>query len=167
MLKPLPSRLPCTDSVWVRVCQAASFGSFSLIWSMLRALPRSICAHCGKLLLALSQYVAWLPSLMLPMPLAPLVLLDVAGRPLERFGPPAACAGTACAVIATRAATASADSTLRVTCLFLIGFLCLVLRAGCGGWQVAALAVAACGNGDRLAVRSASRQVLLWSSCGR
>src|SRR4051794_7170094 len=69
---------------------------------------------------------------MLPMPLAPFVLLAVAVRPLERLGPPAASAGSVCAVTAIRAATASAESTLRVTCLLLIGILCLV-REGCGG----------------------------------
>src|ERR1700754_4384011 len=72
---------------------------------------------------------------MLPMPLAPLVLLAVAGRPLERLGPPAACAGSVCAVTARRAATANAESTLRVTCLLLIEILCFV-GAGCVGAEL-------------------------------
>src|SRR5258706_6366522 len=90
---------------------------------------------------------------MLPMPLAPLVLLAVAGRPLERLGPPAASAGSVCAVTAIRAATASADSTLRVTCLLLIGILRLVVRAGCGaaGWG------GGCGRTRRTSTRPATR----------
>ena len=49
----VPFGLPCTDRVWVRVPQPV--GSFSTTWSMLVLAPRSIWAHCGKELPALSQ----------------------------------------------------------------------------------------------------------------
>jgi hypothetical protein len=55
-----PVVLPCTDSVWLRDPQPV--GSFSTTWSTLVAVPRSTCAHCGKALFALSQYVFGLPS---------------------------------------------------------------------------------------------------------
>ena len=46
VVKPLPSALACTDSVWVRASQAA--GSFSTTWSTARLVPRSTCAHWGS-----------------------------------------------------------------------------------------------------------------------
>ena len=55
MVKVVPFVLVCTDSVWVRVPQAASGGSFSVTRPMVTLEPRSTCSHCGKALLALSQ----------------------------------------------------------------------------------------------------------------
>jgi hypothetical protein len=61
--KLTPSGLPCTDRVCVRVPHP--LGSLRITWSIAMLPPRSTCPHCGKALLALSQYVAWLPSVML------------------------------------------------------------------------------------------------------
>src|SRR5688500_16116864 len=61
-----PLVLVCTESVCVRVAHAASGGSFSAIRPTLVAAPRSTCTHCGNEPLALSQYVAALPSVTLP-----------------------------------------------------------------------------------------------------
>ena len=55
VLKVEPLVLPCTDSVWVRVAQAAGGGSFSTTRLTVVAAPRSTCTHCGNALLALSQ----------------------------------------------------------------------------------------------------------------
>src|SRR3979409_1589182 len=82
VVKLLPSVLPRIDSVWVRVDHAASGGSFSVTLPMLVAAPRSTCTHCGKALLALSQYVEALPSVTVAGACVALTwLLAVAGRP--------------------------------------------------------------------------------------
>ncbi len=66
-VKLVPSVLPWTARVWVRVPQFAA-GSFSTTRSVFRAAPRSAWIQCGNALFALSQYVSWLPSPALPGP---------------------------------------------------------------------------------------------------
>jgi hypothetical protein len=51
----VPSVLPCTESVWVRVAQAVAGGRFSVTLLTLVDEPRSTCTHCGNAPFALSQ----------------------------------------------------------------------------------------------------------------
>src|SRR5882757_3442449 len=88
--KLVPSALPCTASVWLRLSQEP--GSFRTTSSTRTLVPRSVCAHWGKLDPELSQYVAALPSVMLAAPYPELELLAVAVLPAARLGPPAAVA---------------------------------------------------------------------------
>ena len=53
VVKDAPSAPACTDSVWVRASQEA--GSLRTTSSTVAPVPRSTCAHCGKLLLVDSQ----------------------------------------------------------------------------------------------------------------
>jgi hypothetical protein len=53
--KFVPSVLPSTDRVWVRVAHDVDGGSLSTTLLMLFDAPRSACTHCGKALLLLSQ----------------------------------------------------------------------------------------------------------------
>src|SRR5687767_12094907 len=85
-LNVLPLALPCTDRVCVRAPQPAT-GSFRTIWVVLTDAPRSTCSHCGKALFALSQYVPWFESLLLPGPYPPTEPLAVIVLPSARFGP--------------------------------------------------------------------------------
>ncbi len=55
LVKFVPSVLPRTVSVWVRVAQAVAGGSLSTIRPTLTADPRSTVIDCGKALLADSQ----------------------------------------------------------------------------------------------------------------
>jgi hypothetical protein len=55
VVKVDPLVLPCTVSVWVRVCHAAAGGSLRTAWLTLTAEPRSTWSHCGNALLLLSQ----------------------------------------------------------------------------------------------------------------
>ncbi len=61
-----PLVLACTENVWLRAPQPV--GSLATTLLTLTEAARSTWIHCGKALLALSQYVAWLPSLALPAP---------------------------------------------------------------------------------------------------
>ncbi len=83
MAKLVPSVLPCTDSVWVREPHAV--GSRSTSRFTPTPAPRSTWIHCGKALLALSQYVPWLPSFALPGAYGAIELLAVIALPCARL----------------------------------------------------------------------------------
>jgi hypothetical protein len=55
VLNDVPSVLPCTLSVCVRVAHADGGGNFSTTWSIATPPPRSTWIHCGKTLFGLSQ----------------------------------------------------------------------------------------------------------------
>lgn len=88
MVKLVPSVLPCTDSVWLRLSQWA--GSLRTTSSTRVAVPRSACTHWGRSGPALCQYVPWLPSVMREAPYSECALLDDAVSPSAMSGPPAA-----------------------------------------------------------------------------
>jgi hypothetical protein len=88
VLKLVPSALPWTDRVCVRLSQPA--GSFSTTSSTPVVLPMSACTHCGSVLPALCQYDDWSPSVTLAAAYSLCELLAVAGRPAAMSGPSAA-----------------------------------------------------------------------------
>nr|BFF20426.1 hypothetical protein GCM10025730_39470 [Promicromonospora thailandica] len=63
VVKDDPSAPAWIESVCVRASHPA--GSLSTTSSTVAPAPRSTWAHCGRLLLVDSQYVAWLPSVRL------------------------------------------------------------------------------------------------------
>src|SRR6266545_1926511 len=125
VLKPVPSELPCRATVWVRASHDG--GSFSTTWSIAVAVPRSTWAHCGNAPLALSQYVAAVPSVRLPATYGPLAVLAAAGRPAARLGPPVAAARGIGPADTTRPVASTAVIRRRVS-LLLIGYLRLWSR---------------------------------------